>query len=371
MTSAVDRRRPILIMAGGTGGHVFPALAVAQELTALGVPVSWLGTRQGLEARVVPAAGYPLSTIRVSALRGKGLVRKLLAPLMLMVALWQTLAVFLRLRPAAVLGMGGFAAGPGGIMAWLLRRPLLIHEQNAIPGRTNRLLAPLARCVMEGFPGSMPVARHAVSTGNPVRAGIIALASPEERFSQRTDALRLLVVGGSRGAQALNQTVPQAIERLPEQQRPQIYHQTGEAGIAAVQLGYRGVIDHVRVETFIQDMADAYAWADLVVCRAGALTVAELAAVGVAAVLVPYPHAVDDHQTANANYLVTAGAAILVPQTEFTAASLADILATFGGQRDVLLDMARAARALAQPDAARQVAGLCREAGGYTAGVAA
>lgn len=371
MTGAADRRRPILIMAGGTGGHVFPALAVAQELTALGVPVSWLGTRQGLEARVIPEAGYPLSTIRVSALRGKGLLRKLLAPLMLLLALWQTLIVFLRLRPAAVLGMGGYTAGPGGVTAWLLRRPLLIHEQNAVPGRTNRLLAPLARCVMEGFPGSLPAARHAVPTGNPVRAGIIALAPPEERFSRRTDALRLLVVGGSLGAQALNDTVPQAVECLPEHQRPQVYHQTGADGLAAVQLGYRGVVDNARVEAFIRDMADAYAWADLVVCRAGALTVAELAAVGVAAVLVPYPHAVDDHQTANANYLVTAGAAILVPQAELTAAALADTLARFGGQRDVLLDMARAARALARPDAARRVAGLCCEAGGYATGVAA
>ena len=371
MTTAGDNRRPVLIMAGGTGGHVFPALAVAQELTALGVPVSWLGTRQGLEARVIPEAGYPLSTIRVSALRGKGLLRKLLAPLMLALALWQTLIVFLRLRPAAVLGMGGFVAGPGGVTAWLLRRPLLIHEQNAIPGRTNRLLAPLACRVMEGFPGSLPAAHHAIATGNPVRAGISAVPAPEQRFAERTDTLRLLVVGGSLGAQVLNETVPQALVRLPESTRPQIYHQTGVAGLEAVQAGYRGVVNHARVEAFIQDMAAAYAWADLVVCRAGALTVAELAAAGVASVLVPFPYAVDDHQTANANYLVTAGAAILVPQTEFSAASLAALLARFGGRRDALLEMGCAARTLARPDAARQVAGLCLEAGGYTVGVAA
>jgi UDP-N-acetylglucosamine--N-acetylmuramyl-(pentapeptide) pyrophosphoryl-undecaprenol N-acetylglucosamine transferase len=371
MMTAVDNRRPVLIMAGGTGGHVFPALAVAHELTTLGVPVSWLGTRRGLEARVVPEAGYPLSTIRVSGLRGKGLLRKLLAPLMLVLALWQTLIVFLRLRPAAVLGMGGFASGPGGVTAWLLRRPLLIHEQNAIPGKTNRLLAPLARRVMEGFPGSLPAARHAVHTGNPVRAEILAVPAPEQRFSERADALRLLVVGGSLGAKALNEAVPQAIGRLPAGDRPQVHHQTGAAGFEAVQHSYRGVADSARVEAFIKDMAAAYAWADLVVCRAGALTVAELAAAGVAAVLVPFPHAVDDHQTANANYLVTAGAAVLVPQAELDAAALATLLARFAGRRDELLEMARAARALARPEAARQVAGLCLEAGGYTVGVAA
>ncbi len=371
MTAAGANRRPVLIMAGGTGGHVFPALAVAQELTALGVPVSWLGTRHGLEARVIPEAGYPLSTIRVSGLRGKGLLRKLLAPLMLALALWQTLIVFLRLRPAAVLGMGGFATGPGGVTAWLLRRPLLIHEQNAIPGKTNRLLAPLARHVMEGFPGSLPAVRHAVPTGNPVRADILMLPVPEQRFTDRTDVLRLLVVGGSLGAQVLNEIVPQAIGQLPKGARPEIYHQTGASGTEAVRLGYRGVVDDARVEVFIKDMAAAYAWADLVVCRAGALTVAELAAAGVASVLVPFPYAVDDHQTANASYLVTAGAAILLPQAELTAASLAGIVAQFFGQRDALLVMARAARALARPDAARQVAGLCFAAGGYTTGVAA
>jgi UDP-N-acetylglucosamine--N-acetylmuramyl-(pentapeptide) pyrophosphoryl-undecaprenol N-acetylglucosamine transferase len=333
--------------------------------------VTWLGTRQGLEARVVPESGYSLATIRVSALRGKGLLRKFFAPLMLGLALWQTLIVFLRLRPAAVLGMGGFVAGPGGVTAWLLRRPLLIHEQNAIPGNTNRLLAPLARCIMEGFPGSFPEGRRAVHTGNPVRADIIALPSPEERFTTRDDALRLLVFGGSLGAQVLNETVPQAIARLPEHDRPLVHHQTGAAGMEAVQAGYRDVVNNARVEAFISDMAAAYAWADLVVCRAGALTVAELAAVGVASVLVPFPHAVDDHQTANASHLVRAGAAILVPQTELTATALAEILARFNNRRAALLDMAREARSLARPDAARQVAGLCLEAAGYPIEVAA
>jgi UDP-N-acetylglucosamine--N-acetylmuramyl-(pentapeptide) pyrophosphoryl-undecaprenol N-acetylglucosamine transferase len=364
MTFEPSSPRPVLIMAGGTGGHVFPALAVAAELTALGVPVAWLGTRQGLEARVVPAAGYTLTSIRVSGLRGKGLPRVFIAPFMLTYALLQTLVVFLRLRPVAVLGMGGFAAGPGGFIAWLLRRPLLIHEQNSVPGLTNRLLAPLARTVLEGFPGSMPAARRAVAAGNPVRAGISALAAPETRFAGRSGALRLLVIGGSLGAQALNRVVPQAIARLPATERPRVHHQTGEAEVAGVRQSYREIGCDARVEAFIEDMAAAYAWADLVVCRAGALTVAELAVAGVAAILVPYPHAVDDHQTGNARYLADAGAALLMPQASLTAERLTEVLTRFIGRRDTLLAMARRARELARPEAARRVARLCLEAAG-------
>jgi UDP-N-acetylglucosamine--N-acetylmuramyl-(pentapeptide) pyrophosphoryl-undecaprenol N-acetylglucosamine transferase len=239
MSIGAGASRPVLIMAGGTGGHVFPALAVAAELTGLGVPVAWLGTDQGLEARVVPAAGYSLTPIRVSGLRGKGLLRVFFAPFMLGIALLQALRAFLRLRPLAVLGMGGFTAGPGGLVAWLLRRPLLIHEQNSVPGLTNRLLAPFARVVLEGFPGSMPASRQAVAVGNPVRAGIAALAAPETRFAGRSGTLRLLVIGGSLGAQALNQVVPRAIARLPAAVRPQVHHQTGEAQVAGVQQRYR------------------------------------------------------------------------------------------------------------------------------------
>jgi UDP-N-acetylglucosamine--N-acetylmuramyl-(pentapeptide) pyrophosphoryl-undecaprenol N-acetylglucosamine transferase len=364
MTFAADATRPVLIMAGGTGGHVFPALAVAAELTGLGVPVAWLGTEQGLEARVVPAAGYPLTSIRVSGLRGKGLSRVFFAPFMLSIALLQALGVFLRLRPLAVLGMGGFAAGPGGFIAWLLRRPLLIHEQNSVPGLTNRLLAPLARVVLEGFPGSLPASRRAVAVGNPVRAGIVALAAPETRFAGRSGPLRLLVIGGSLGAQALNRVLPQAIGRLPAATRPQVHHQTGQAQVAGVQQSYREIGCEARVEAFIEDMAAAYAWADLVVCRSGALTVAELAAAGVGSILVPYPHATDDHQTGNARYLANAGAALLIPQEQLSSDWLADTLARFAGQRDKLLDMARRARELARPDAARRVALLCLEAAG-------
>jgi UDP-N-acetylglucosamine--N-acetylmuramyl-(pentapeptide) pyrophosphoryl-undecaprenol N-acetylglucosamine transferase len=366
MSMGTGASRPVLIMAGGTGGHVFPALAVAAELTRLGVPVAWLGTDQGLEARVVPAAGYSLTPIRVSGLRGKGLLRVFFAPFMLGIALLQALRAFLRLRPLAVLGMGGFAAGPGGLIAWLLRRPLLIHEQNSVPGLTNRLLAPLARVVLEGFPGSMPASRQAVAVGNPVRAGIAALAAPETRFAGRGGPLRLLVIGGSLGAQALNRVLPQAIGRLPVATRPQVHHQTGQSDVAGVQQSYRELGCEARVEAFIEDMAAAYAWADLVVCRSGALTVAELAAAGVGSILVPFPHATDDHQTGNARYLADAGAALLMPQEQLSSDWLADTLARFAGQRDKLLDMARRARELARPDAARRVALLCLEAAGIT-----
>lgn len=349
-------QRPILIMAGGTGGHVFPALAVAEELKARGASVHWLGTGRGLEARVVPAAGYPLETLSVSGLRGKGILRLLTAPFMLLLALCQALLIELRLRPGAVLGMGGFASGPGGVVAWLLRRPLLVHEQNSVAGLTNRWLAPLARTVMEAFPGCMPARFRAVHTGNPVRADITRLASPAERFASHGGPLHLLVVGGSLGAEALNRVVPEAVSRLPMSGRPVIHHQTGRNGEAQVREAYSHCGVEARVEAFVDDMASAYAWADLVVCRAGALTVAELAVVGTAAVLVPYPHAVDDHQTGNARFLADAGAAVLVQQDELDAARLAALLEDFSEQRDMLLEMAERARALALPDAARRVA---------------
>ncbi len=362
MNAAGNRMRPVLIMAGGTGGHVFPALAVASELTALGVPVSWLGTRRGLEARVVPAAGYPLHRIRVTGLRGKGVLRLLLAPFMLLLAMLQSLVVFLRIRPAAVLGMGGFTAGPGGVVAWLLRRPLLIHEQNSVPGTTNRLLAPLARQVLEGFPGSLPARYRPRHIGNPVRAEIAALPAPGERMRGREGGLRLLVVGGSLGAQVLNRTVPEAVALLQDSLALEIRHQTGRAEESVVRERYAALGCPARAEAFIEDMAEAYAWADLVVCRAGALTIAELAAAGLPAILVPFPHATDDHQTGNAAYLADAGAAILLPQPELNDEVLARELQRLGGDREVLLAMANRARELAVTDAAQQVARLCLEA---------
>jgi len=355
-------RRPVLIMAGGTGGHVFPALAVAEELTARGVAVSWLGTRRGLEARVVPAAGYPLETVRVSGLRGRGLLRLLAAPAMLTLALWQALRIELRLRPRAVLGMGGFASGPGGLVAWLLRYPLLVHEQNSVAGTTNRWLAPLARTVMVAFPGALAAQYHPQHTGNPVRGAILKLTPPAERYAGRTGALRVLVVGGSLGAHALNCVVPEAMARLAG--APELYHQTGQQDAEPVRAAYAAAGIQARVEPFIEDMAAAYAWADLVICRSGALTVAELAVAGVAAVLVPFPYATDDHQTGNARFLADAGAAFLVPQAQLDADGLATLLQDVTGQRAMLQEMALRAHALAMPDAARRVAELCLQAAG-------
>ena len=364
MTMATASKRPVLIMAGGTGGHVFPALAVAAELSARGIAVSWLGTQRGLESRVVPAAGYPLETMRVSGIRGKGVMKIISAPFMLMVALFQALTIQLRLRPRAVLGMGGFAAGPGGVIAWLLRRPLLIHEQNSVAGMTNKWLAPLARTVMEAFPGSLPARRQAVHTGNPVRAEITRLPAPSERYAERSGALRVLVIGGSLGARALNEVMPVAVGQLATAQQLQIRHQTGSADLASVRAAYASLDVDATADAFIDDMAAAYSWADVVICRSGALTVAELAVVGVASILVPYPHATDDHQTGNARFLADAGAAILMPQKVMSAEKLAGLLGDFSRQRNMLLEMACRAHELAMPDAARRVAEHCLRAAG-------
>ena len=364
MMSTTANERPVLIMAGGTGGHVFPALAVAAELSARGIAVSWLGTQRGLEARVVPAAGYPLETMRVSGIRGKGVMKVISAPFMLTVALFQALTIQLRLRPRAVLGMGGFAAGPGGVIAWLLRRPLLIHEQNSVAGMTNKWLAPLARTVMEAFPGSLPARRQAVHTGNPVRAEITRLPAPSERYAERSGALRVLVIGGSLGARALNEVMPVAVGQLATAQQLQIRHQTGSADLASVRAAYASLDVDATADAFIDDMAAAYSWADVVICRSGALTVAELAVVGVASILVPFPHATDDHQTGNAHFLADAGAAILMPQDVMSAEKLAGLLGDFSRQRNMLLEMACRAHELAMPDAARRVAEHCLRAAG-------
>lgn len=351
----------VLIMAGGTGGHVMPALAVAQELRAQGHSVRWLGTDRGLEARAVPAAGIELFTLQVAGLRGRGVVRYLSAPLRLLRALWQAIVLLRALRPDVVLGLGGYAAGPGGLAAWLLRRPLVIHEQNARPGLTNRLLARLARRVLCGFAGTRLAGRPAEFTGNPVRAELLKLPCPRERLSQRP---RLLVLGGSQGAQAINSAVPAALALLREAGAalPQVRHQAGRAHADAVAADYRARGIEASVDGFIDDMAAAYRDADLAICRAGALTVAELCAVGLGAVLVPYPHAADDHQTANAQHMAGAGAAILLPQAQLTPQRLADTLRPLLADPARRLAMAEAARGLARPDAAARVAAVCLEA---------
>ena len=348
----------VMIMAGGTGGHVFPALAVAAELRERGADVFWLGTRQGLEAKLVPEAEISMEWVSVSGLRGKGFLVWLLAPWRLLWAALQVLSVILRQRPVVVLGMGGFVTGPGGVVTWLLRKPLVIHEQNAIAGLTNRLLAQLAQRVCEAFPDTFH-GKYVTHTGNPVRRAISALPVPEDRFNGRQGALRLLVMGGSLGARVLNEVVPAAIACLSS--RPEVWHQAGIRNIDDAVDHYRNANVTARVEPFIDDMAAAYEWADLVVCRAGALTIAELAAAGVGAILVPYPHAVDDHQTQNAAYLTNAGAALVIQQREFTREKLHALLVSLT-DRSRLLHMAQAARRLAMPHAAATVASMCWEA---------
>jgi len=352
----------VMIMAGGTGGHVFPALAVAEDLRARGMDVFWLGTRNSFEARVVPESGFSMEWIDVQGLRGTGLARWLVAPFKLGLAMLQALSVLLRKRPSVVLGMGGFVAGPGGVMARLLGVPLIIHEQNAIPGMTNQWLSRIATRVLEAFPGSFGTERKAQVVGNPVRTEITALPAPTERMAGRKGPMRLLVLGGSQGAQILNETVSHALAKMEQSLRPVVRHQAGRDKDETTLEAYLLAGVEANVQPFVADMAEAYGWADLVICRSGALTVSELAAAGVAAVLVPFPQAVDDHQTRNAAFLCDQGAARLLPQSELSVDSLSACLNELLSDRAQLLQMAEKARALAQPESTKQVADLCEEA---------
>jgi UDP-N-acetylglucosamine--N-acetylmuramyl-(pentapeptide) pyrophosphoryl-undecaprenol N-acetylglucosamine transferase len=351
--------RPVIIMAGGTGGHVFPALALARLLRESSCEVLWLGTRRGLEARVVPAERIAIEWLSIGGLRGKGLLTWLAAPFRLALALAQALAVMRRHRPLAVVGLGGFVTGPGGVAAWLTRRPLLIHEQNAIAGFTNRCLAHLAREVLEAFPGSFGAGIAARAIGNPVRADITAIAPPATRFAARSGAIRLLVLGGSQGATRLNAVVPYALARLAGTVAIETRHQAGERWLEAARQNYASAAVRATVMPFIEDMAAAYAWADLVICRSGALTVSELAAAGVGAILVPFPAAVDDHQSANAAYLVRESAAVLIADRELNVERLAAELGRLCAGRGKLLAMAERARLLARPRAAAELAESC------------
>lgn len=351
----------VMIMAGGTGGHVFPALAVATELRGRGMEVIWVGAAGGFEEQVVPAAGFRMERISIRGLRGNGLVRWIQAPFMLLLASWQVFAALWRYQPGVVLGMGGFVTGPGGVMARMLRIPLVIHEQNAVPGMTNRLLSRIANRVLESFPGSFDREKNVSLVGNPVRADIWQLPEPMNRMKQRLGPLHLLILGGSLGAQALNETVPDALGRLDSSVQLEVRHQAGRGKEVATSAAYGAVGVAAQVVPFISNMAEAYAWSDLVICRAGALTVSELAAAGVGSVLVPYPHAVDDHQTLNAKYLVDAGAALLVPQSELNPEGLAVILNKVLSDRAGLLQMAQTARYLAKPMATLDVADICEE----------
>lgn len=356
--------RTLMVMAGGTGGHVYPALAVADALRARGWDVFWLGTKHGIEARVVPQAGIDMVWVSMGGVRGKGLLKKLLLPLMLLVAFAQSLRAILQRRPDVVLGMGGYTAFPGGMMASLLNRPLVIHEQNSVGGLTNRVLACVADRVLTAFPQAFsgardkPIPCRRVATewvGNPVRADITAITA-EERAG-RSGPLRLLVVGGSLGATALNERVPQALALLPPAQRPQVVHQSGRRHLDALRANYAAAGVEAEVRDYIEDMASAWRDCDFAVCRAGAMTVAELACAGVPALLVPFPHAVDDHQTGNAEFLSTAGAAWLMQQRDLSPEKLAALIA--GLDRAKLAAMSDRALKLARPDAAQRVANIC------------
>lgn len=348
--------RCILITAGGTGGHVFPGLAVADHLREQGWRVVWMGNPDGMEAKLVPSRGYEMAWVRFSGLRGKGLLRMLMLPLNLLRGFWQAFREIGRVEPDVVLGLGGYVSFPGAMMAVLRGVPLAVHEQNSIAGLANKVLAKLADRTATGFPGALPMAEW---TGNPVRANIAAIAAPSQRYAARAGGINLLVVGGSLGARALNDNVPAALALLSEAKRPTVVHQSGAQNLDALRTAYKQAGAGAELVNFIDDMATRYAAADLVISRAGALTVAELAAAGVAAILVPFPHAVDDHQTSNARFLADAGAAILLPQSELSPARLAGLLG--GLTRDALRQMAEKARALAKPDAARQVAQACME----------
>lgn len=348
-----------MIMAGGTGGHIYPGISVAEELKARGWNIVWLGSRAGMEATLVPPKGYTMAWMRFSGLRGKGLLRAFMLPINLLIAFWQSAGAIFKYRPDVVLGMGGYIAFPGGMMASLLNRPLVIHEQNSVAGLANRVLAKLADRVLVAFPNAFAGKAKETWIGNPVRADIGGIAAPDLRYARRSGPLNLLVLGGSQGAQALNTTVPAALQCMPVAQRPVVTHQSGAAHIDTLRETYRAAGVEAELVPFIDDMAACYAKADVVICRAGASTIAELAAAGVASVLVPLPSAVDDHQTHNARFLSERGAALLIPQKEFTPERLAEVLAGFARER--LLVMAQAARSAAKPDATHTVAQVCME----------
>ncbi|MDY6814887.1 MAG: undecaprenyldiphospho-muramoylpentapeptide beta-N-acetylglucosaminyltransferase [Pseudomonadota bacterium] len=354
--------RRFLMMAGGTGGHVFPALATARALEARGHEVYWLGATGGMEQRLIGDTDIPLSLIHISGLRGKGKLALVLAPFRLMRALGEAFTVVRRIRPDCVVGMGGFVTGPGGLAAWLTRTPLVIHEQNAIAGMTNRILVRFANTVLEAFPDSFGAEVVTRCTGNPVRQDLASLPEPETRMAGRSGLLRVLVVGGSLGARVFNQQLPEALALIPEADRPEVRHQCGEKNLEEAKAAYEAQGVAASIEPFIRDMAEAYSWADVVICRSGALTVSELCAAGIGAVLVPFPHAVDDHQTANAKQMVDAKAAALIPQPKLTPATLAETLQDLAKDRTRVMNMAKAARTLARPDATERVVNYCLEA---------
>lgn len=353
--------KKVLIMAGGTGGHVFPGLAAARYFQQQGVEVHWLGTGQGLEARVIPEANIPFHEINISGMRGKGLKTLLLAPYRITCAIRQAKKIINEVQPDVVIGMGGFVSGPGGVASWLGGKPLVIHEQNARAGLTNRLLAKLAKRVLQGFPSAFGPGKKVMTIGNPVRVEIENIAAPDNRIPADRKPFHLLVLGGSLGAKALNDMVPQAIAKLADDMRPVVTHQTGEKHFAETKNLYETMGIKANVVPFVKDMAEVYSWADMVICRAGALTVAELCSAGLGAVFVPFPHAVDDHQTANAEFMVKHDAALCVQQSDLTDAKLADIVEQLSSSPDRRLAMAENAYRLRLTHVTEKIFKICEE----------
>ncbi|HLB42605.1 MAG TPA: undecaprenyldiphospho-muramoylpentapeptide beta-N-acetylglucosaminyltransferase [Gammaproteobacteria bacterium] len=340
MASSLQR---VLIMAGGTGGHVFPGLALARYLRKQGIDVHWLGTQQGVESQLVPEASLPLHLVTVSGLRKKRITTLLIAPIKLLIALWQSFRILRQVNPDIVIGFGGFASGPGGLASWLMRYPLVIHEQNAKVGFTNKILAHFSKKILEGFPAVFQTRSNVMMVGNPIRSEIENLPPPSERLYARQAPCRLLVLGGSLGAQAINDILPKALSHLSLDEQPGILHQTGKKHFDVTKQAYLSMGLQANLVPFIEDMAEAYRWADMVLCRAGALTVAELCAVGLGAIFVPYPYAVDDHQTANANYMVKRNAALCIQQSELTESRLADMIRELSQSSEKRLAMAESA----------------------------
>ncbi len=358
--------RPVMILAGGTGGHVFPALAVANELRDRGVPIIWVGTVKGIEAKVVPAEGFSLVTMSVQGLRKKGMTQYLRAPLIIMQALYESFRIVLKHKPCALLGMGGFVSGPCALIGVLLRKPLIIHEQNAIVGLTNKILSPLSRMMFTGFP--IQYKKQKIEfTGNPVRKNLIGLADPKERLAHREGVKRLLVIGGSQGSVALNKVMPQAIQILSESMNVEVWHQCGTFGYEQTENDFQHLSIKSNVEPFIENVDKAYEWADLIVCRSGAITLAEIASVGIASILVPYPHAVDDHQTENARSYVSAGASCLVAEDDLTPEKLSGVIKSILEDDLKLINMACAAKKLSHINASKRVAEECMHACGCDA----
>jgi len=351
----------LLVMAGGTGGHIFPGLAVAKALEQQGWQIHWLGTANRMEADIVPSHGYPIAFINIAGLRNKGWQTLLKMPFKLLQSLMQSIKVIRGINPDVVLGMGGYASAPGGVAAWLLRKPLVLHEQNAVAGMSNRYLARLAKTVLSAFPNAFKSSISHTVVGNPLRKDIVEL---EHTLSaEPSSSKKVLVVGGSLGAQVFNETVPAGIKQI-QQQKIDVWHQTGKGNLASVKQKYQdsGLDENkVKVSEFIEDMSEAYRWADVVVCRAGALTVSELAMAGKPAIFVPLPHAVDDHQTKNANYLVSRGAAKLLPQKDFNGTTLAQMLNSMFSSDKVVHSMSQAALDAAHADATIKVANACKE----------